>query len=598
MRAIHSLGDDDPIINDPYGLDLVGKEERVAIRNWLSAINSNAISQAGRSHGQDNDELASLLRAHPGYGNVIIRTRYSEDRLELSLRFGATNYVIVGAGLDTFCFRQPDLDETLRIYEIGHPATQEMKRGRLKSAGLLPPSNVVYLPADLEQESVTELLESSDFDRGMPGFFACLGLSPYLTRQANIDIVRSIAESSEAEVQLVLNYVTGLSASQRSSDPESAEPIITRFEREDVQAILERCGFEVVEDLGPAELVDHYCADRRDRLRPANSFRIVHARRPKIQTEQGGTGQRRRSTILKGVASANLGDEKRRSVARSMNTRFRPIYICGSMRSGTTILQKLICLSSGVNAFAPAARYLTEQVRIYAQFAGVDSLYVVDYLGDAEAFRAFTNDLVDRVLTQAWSIAGKPSALVLKSPELSYLVPSTLEILGTTARFIFSVREPKDTITSMLYVGERQRAEGVTTMLSQTGRNIEALCNVYNSAYVPILQSLSNTDSPLRERVQFVRYEDLVTRPEQTQERICAFCEIEPTAIPVEGGWPASESIAGLAEHRKWRTYMTDLSSQAISDASIGRHKSLLTAEECDRIDDRCRAVREFFGYR
>ena len=282
----------------------------------------------------------------------------------------------------------------------------------------------------------------------------------------------------------------------------------------------------------------------------------------------------------------------------SEDARVRPIYVCGAMRSGTTLLQRLVCLSPDANILASAARYLTEQIRIYAKFAKRDSLYIEDHIGDSEAFKAFTQDLVDRVLRRAWSLAGEPSALVLKSAELSMFVPETQNVLGTKARFLFSVREPKDTIASSLRVGERQREAGVVTALSKAGRNIDGLCDLYNAAYLPLLSTVSNPDSPLRSRVFFARYEDLTKTPDLLLDQICGFCEIAPAAIPTDGPWPASDSMAKLAEHPMWRTFMTELSGQGVSGASVGRHKAVLTPEECERVDDKCRVVAEFFKYR
>jgi hypothetical protein len=238
-----------------------------------------------------------------------------------------------------------------------------------------------------------------------------------------------------------------------------------------------------------------------------------------------------------------------------------------------------------------------EQVKVHLQFAGSDSLYTDDYFGDVSGLTDFTRDLVDRVTSKAWSIAGQPRALVLKSPELSFFVSEAVDVLGATARFVFSVREPKDTIASMIRVGERQRAAGVQAMLAQAGRNIDRLCMVYNQAYVPILKYLQSPGSRLRERVLFVKYEDLVSKPEETRSRICAFCEISPGELPSGGNWRAAKSAARFAEHPKWRTYMTDLSRQSVSGSSVGNYKKVLNAADCARIDMICRPVREHFGY-
>ena len=576
IRAAHSRDDDDPIIDDSFGLEFTSDQERNAFRSRILEVFQ-------RSGGQfDGDvSLAKLLRGLPGYGSVVFRTRYAEDCLAAALERGARQYVILGAGLDSFGLRHREREDSLKIFEIDHPASQDMKRQRLAKAGLHPPGNVTFIPVDFEHESLAQALAGSDFDPAAPSFFSCLGVTPYLTKNAIQETVRTLAEISDADTELVFNYVTDSPPSRRPSAPESPEPIVSRFGRSEVRELLQDFGFAAVEDLGPGELVERYGARRRDGLRPAQNFRIVHARN---------------STAAARLPAASEPEEGNTAMGSS-NLPFRPIYVCGSMRSGTTILQKLICLSPDSNDFAPAARYLMEQIRIYTQFAEADSLYVTDYLGDGEDFRAFTKDLVARLLTSAWSIAGEPTALVLKNPELSYLVPDAQDVLGDSARFVFSVREPKDTITSMIRVGKRQRADGLSTMLSQSHRDIDALCRVYNNAYLPLLRNLESKDSTLRGRVQFVRYEDLVTDPAFVQGRVCEFCGIESADIPDDGNWPSSESVAQIAEHRRWRTYMTELSSGAVSDSSVGSHKALLSAKECARIDQNCGALRELFKY-
>ena len=284
-----------------------------------------------------------------------------------------------------------------------------------------------------------------------------------------------------------------------------------------------------------------------------------------------------------------------------MEAAFKPIYVCGSMRSGTTILQKVICLSPDVNPFGAAARYLMEQMQLYVRFAGTDAVYIDDYFGGVNGFRSFTRDLVHRIQTEAWSNSGRPSAIVLKSPELSVIIPETFKLLGAEARFVFSVREPKDTIASMIRAGERQRAAKIPTMLARLGRNIDGLCTVYNRAYEPILRDLDSSASRLRRRVLFTKYEDLVATPEKVQSRICAFCEITSAPIPVDGKWRVSKNSAQnkkrFADNPRWSAYITELSDQPISEAGVGKHKSVLSAAECNVIDSGCRKVREFFEY-
>lgn len=287
MRAIHSLNDANPIIDDPYGFDLISRDERLSMRERLSSRLAKTGVWPAHNYRREDDALAWALRAFPGYGNVIIRTRYLEDRLGQALRRGLSQYVVLGAGLDTFCFRVPDFVSSLRIFEIDHPSTQAMKKKRLATAGLTLPCEVAYIPTDFERETISEALRSSDFNQDKPAFFSWMGVSPYLSRQAHLDTFQSFSESAAADSELVFTYIkapasrhSGAAPQIRSIMSNTSEPVLSRFDPEEVWNMLQEHGIEVVEDVGPNEIVNRYCSGRRDGLRPTWHFRIVHARRP------------------------------------------------------------------------------------------------------------------------------------------------------------------------------------------------------------------------------------------------------------------------------------------------------------------------------
>src|SRR3546814_5975830 len=111
---------------------------------------------------------------------------------------------------------------------------------------------------------------------------------------------------------------------------------------------------------------------------------------------------------------------------------------------------------------------------VYTNYAGADRLYVEDYLCGPKGLFDFTIELLDRLLQETHTRLGQPEALVLKSPELSTYFPHAADLFPE-ARFVISVRDPKDTIASMIEVGERHRRSGVNSFLAAAGRNIDAL---------------------------------------------------------------------------------------------------------------------------
>lgn len=284
MRAVHSCRDRNPIIDDPYGFDLVSDHELKAIRNRLSsALSAENIRHLQRIDDED-EALAEVFRLYEGYGNVIIRTCYAESYLDRAIKDGLAQYVILGAGMDTFALRRPSLVSSVRIFEIDHPATQKMKMDRFATAGLNSPSNVEYVEADFETQTTGDVLRNSKFDRNMPSYFAWLGVTPYLSADAIYNTIESISEIASANSQLVFNYLDARfkrrSSVLISGNPQrslSTKTRATRFEPKEIQTMLANCGFNVLEDIGAAEITDRFCTGRVDGLRPLPNFRIVRA---------------------------------------------------------------------------------------------------------------------------------------------------------------------------------------------------------------------------------------------------------------------------------------------------------------------------------
>ena len=113
---------------------------------------------------------------------MAARSRYAEDELARAVAHGVTQYVILGAGLDTFAYRNPH--PGLRVFEVDHPATQAWKREQLQAAGIPIPPSLTFVPIDFEQQTLEAGLEHSGFDTNAAAFFSWLGVTPYLTHEA------------------------------------------------------------------------------------------------------------------------------------------------------------------------------------------------------------------------------------------------------------------------------------------------------------------------------------------------------------------------------------------------------------------------------
>jgi methyltransferase (TIGR00027 family) len=274
FRAVHTRCDTPPLLDDQLGEHfLLDAERGVVLERLLRMLSPEeradieAVLDPARA-------LDLAVRANPAYGTIVVRSRYAEDRLMEALAAGVSQYVLIGAGMDTLGFRRPDLLDSLAIIELDHPATQAMKRDRLARAGLQPPPNLRFIPADLEEDSVAAALVRGGYDPGAPAFFACLGVTPYLSHAAN----RSILGATGAAVvgsRLVFDYLdlgafgaeapeaTQRMAAERAS---SDEPWRSGFDPATLAGELAMAGLALVEDLDSGALGERYLQNRSDGL--------------------------------------------------------------------------------------------------------------------------------------------------------------------------------------------------------------------------------------------------------------------------------------------------------------------------------------------
>jgi methyltransferase (TIGR00027 family) len=296
MRAVHSRLGPSPLIDDPWGDRLVLEAEREAVLSVVLKSLSPRAREECEKRGDPHTVLDAALQLHPGYGWAILRSRYAEDLLAIAVRSGVHQYVIVGAGFDSFALRQPAFARHVNVFEIDHPATQELKSRRLHQCGVPLPATLHLVAADFSQEQLGDALARSTFVPNEPAFFAWLGVTQYLTREANIATLRSIAACSAAGSQLVFTYVD---ESELGSNPTSRggerlqmafaaarEPWVSGFDPLRLGEDLAALGFTLLEDLDGLDAKTRYCPGRHD-LSPMKASHIVHAKIREAAADEG-----------------------------------------------------------------------------------------------------------------------------------------------------------------------------------------------------------------------------------------------------------------------------------------------------------------------
>jgi methyltransferase (TIGR00027 family) len=267
VRGRHRLEDPPPwILDDPIALEFVGP-------SWKEMATS--------SDARWSNELSRQMRA-----GIATRSRYAEDRLDLG---DFQQYVLLGAGLDSFPWRRHELLGPLRIFEVDHPISQAWKRERIDALGLPTSEHHVFAPVDFEVESLEDGLGAAGFDWTQPTIFSWLGVIPYLTITAVEATLRTIAmcqSGSEVVFEYGLahrfmdefgrEFFSGFS----TVAAKVGEPLRTGWSPDGAEQVVARCGLRVADHPSRDELVDRYFGGRADGLRPWSASRLMAASVP------------------------------------------------------------------------------------------------------------------------------------------------------------------------------------------------------------------------------------------------------------------------------------------------------------------------------
>jgi methyltransferase (TIGR00027 family) len=257
-RALHVQADSPPhVFEDEVGLALAAPED-----DW-----------------RNRPDMSPFTR--PFRASILARARFVEDLVVEQAAHGVGQYVILGAGLDTFAQRRPELASRLLVFEIDRPGPQEWKRRRLVDLGLGIPAFLRLVPVDFEAgDTWWERLAASGFDSGRAAVVASTGVSMYLTRDAIASTLRQVAALASGTT-FVMSFMLPIEL----LDPEvrpgveraaagaraSGTPFISFFTPAEMLALARDAGFKEVRHVSAAMLAERYFAGRSDGLRPPNN---------------------------------------------------------------------------------------------------------------------------------------------------------------------------------------------------------------------------------------------------------------------------------------------------------------------------------------
>lgn len=246
-------------------------------------ISEKLVNEPGWKHRPDmNPDFSKAMRA-----SIVGRARFIEDLVEEEVKKGVTQYVILGAGLDTFAQRRSEFGPHLHVFEVDQPETQNWKKARLLETKLPSPDWLHFVPVDFENgESWWNELEAHGFDSKKPAVVVSTGVSMYLSKEANLATLTQLAKLApgstfamtfmlildllKPEERSVLQYVM-------KKAEEGGTPFLSLFTPEEVMALSKKAGFKKNEYVSANEIYQRYFANRTDGLRAgdAEAFLVV-----------------------------------------------------------------------------------------------------------------------------------------------------------------------------------------------------------------------------------------------------------------------------------------------------------------------------------
>jgi methyltransferase (TIGR00027 family) len=249
-RAAHQLMEQPRILDDPIAVRLLGPG-------------------FARDLERASHRVARDFRAF-----MAARSRYAEDRLAEAVANGVAQYVILGAGLDTFAYRNPF--SSLRVFEVDFPATQKGKRAMLAEAQIALPAGLTFVPLDFEHKTLAAGLAEAGFDAGSAAFFGWLGVVPYLTLdafRATLTAIGQLPSGTGVSFDYAVAPETLSPLGRKAFDAlagrvaAAGEPFQLFFTPEQMESELRRAGFRRIEQVNSERLNELYFKDRADGLK-------------------------------------------------------------------------------------------------------------------------------------------------------------------------------------------------------------------------------------------------------------------------------------------------------------------------------------------
>ena len=260
-RAFHAENEEHPVFADHLAKELLTAEEYAAVQGYILGGAQFFEPEINPAAFQPKELLRRLVNVHIA-PSPLCRAAYTEKTLKAAVLTGTKQYVILGAGMDTFAFRETEFLSKHRVFEVDHPLTQADKLERITRAGWTVPDNLTFVPADFTKDSLAERLIAAGFDPSVKSYFSWLGVTYYLSAEAIDAMLSSLSELCADGSSLVFDYPNEdfFSAPEKRVQntimmaKAGGEPMKTVFSYSELETLLEKHGFLIYELLTPDDI--------------------------------------------------------------------------------------------------------------------------------------------------------------------------------------------------------------------------------------------------------------------------------------------------------------------------------------------------------
>ncbi|WP_019156559.1 class I SAM-dependent methyltransferase [Robertmurraya massiliosenegalensis] len=286
-RAYHSQYDTPKIFDDFIAKDLITQKEFSDIReNMIKGIHffNHEIAKKFKDQPEEILKWITQVQLSP---TPLARAVYCENVLFQEMILGVKQYVILGAGLDTFCFRHTQLNDSLKIFEVDYPTTQSFKKRRLVDAEYQIPENLHFVPMDFTKEFAIQNLVKEGFIPKNKTFFSLLGVSYYLTKEENANLFKELFTYVPSGSSIVFDYADDKLFEEKGTSNRvqnmvqmastSGEPMKSCFSYNEIEKLLENSGLLIYEHLSPDSINNQFFVNRTDYLSAFETIHYIHA---------------------------------------------------------------------------------------------------------------------------------------------------------------------------------------------------------------------------------------------------------------------------------------------------------------------------------